>query len=73
MEKPEKGKPVSALVSLDEELWLRNKGVHAASKGSMRPWVCRGMTDPLLAVLPDARQARDFAADAAELGVLEDV
>lgn len=73
MEKAEKGKPVSSLVSLSEELWLRNKGVHVASKGSMRPWVCRGITEPLLAVLPDARQARDFAADAAELEVLDDV
>ena len=44
-----------ALVELDEELWLRNKGVHVASKGAMRPWVCRGIEEPLLALLPDAR------------------
>ena len=62
-----------ALVELDEELWLRNKGVHVASKGAMRPWVCRGIEEPLLALLPDARQARDFAADAAALGVFENV
>ena len=73
MEKAEKGKHISSLLSLDEEHWLRNIGVHVASKGSMRPWVCRGMTDPLFVVLPDARQARDFAADAAELDVLRDV
>ncbi|ANZ46600.1 transcription-repair coupling factor [Cloacibacillus porcorum] len=39
----------------------------------MRPWVCRDIKQPLLVLLPDARQARDFAADAEELGVLENV
>ena len=63
----------SSLAALDEDLWLRNRGVHLASKGAMRPWVCREIKQPLLALLPDARQARDFAADAEELGVLENV
>lgn len=36
----------------------------------MRPWVCRGIKFPLLVILPDARQVRDFAADAFELGIL---
>ncbi len=63
----------SSLAALDEDLWLRNRGVHLASKGAMRPWVCRDIKQPLLVLLPDARQARDFAADAEELGVLENV
>ena len=60
----------SSLAALDDGLWYRNKGVHLASKGAMRPWVCRDIDFPLLALLPDARQVRDFAADADELGVL---
>ncbi len=63
----------SSLAALDEELWLRNRGVHLASKGAMRPWVCREIKQPLLALLPDARQARDFAADAEELGLFGSV
>ncbi|WP_278548824.1 DEAD/DEAH box helicase [Cloacibacillus evryensis] len=63
----------SSLAELDEELWLRNRGVHLASKGAMRPWVCREIKQPLLALLPDARQARDFAADAEELGLFGSV
>ncbi|WP_455594448.1 transcription-repair coupling factor [Cloacibacillus porcorum] len=63
----------SSLAALDEDLWLRNRGVHLASKGAMRPWVCRDIKQPLLVLLPDARQARDFTADAEELGVLENV
>lgn len=60
----------SSLAALDDGLWYRNRGVHLASKGAMRPWVCRDIDFPLLALLPDARQVRDFAADADELGVL---
>ncbi|MCD8233393.1 MAG: DEAD/DEAH box helicase [Cloacibacillus porcorum] len=63
----------SSLAALDEDLWLRNRGVHLVSKGAIRPWVCRDIKQPLLVLLPDARQARDFAADAEELGVLENV
>ncbi|MCD7952132.1 MAG: transcription-repair coupling factor [Synergistaceae bacterium] len=63
----------SSLAALDEDLWLRNRGVHLASNGAMRPWVCRDIKHTLLALLPDARQARDFAADAEELGVLDNV
>lgn len=69
---PENKSPVtgSSLAALDDDVWRRNRGVHLASKGAMRPWVCRDAAFPLLALLPDARQVRDFAADAQELGVL---
>lgn len=60
----------SSLMAIDEEAWKRNKAVHLASRGAMRPWSCRGSDAPLLALLPDQRQARDFAADAEELGIL---
>ena len=60
----------SSLTAVDDESWVRNKAVHLASRGAMRPWACRGADGPLLAILPDQRQARDFAADAEELGVL---
>ena len=60
----------SSLTAVDDEAWVRNKAVHLASRGAMRPWACRGADGPLLAILPDQRQVRDFAADAEELGVL---
>ncbi|MEG1911343.1 MAG: DEAD/DEAH box helicase [Cloacibacillus sp.] len=59
----------SELALLDADLWKRNRSVHLGAKGAMRPWVCRNIDSPLLALLPDARQARDFAADALELGL----
>ena len=71
MKKENNALPVSSLAELDEELWIRNKSVHLSSHGAMRPWVCRGIEEPLLVLLPDARQARDFAADAAELGLFK--
>ena len=54
----------SSIFSIDEEAWLRNKTVHLVSKGAMRPWSCRNSGSPLLALLPDQRQVRDFVADA---------
>ena len=41
----------SRLTAVDDEAWIRNKAVHLASRGSMRPWACRGMDFPLLAIL----------------------
>lgn len=61
---------VSSLAALDEDLWYRNRGVHLPSRGAMRPWICRDIDSPLLVLLPDSRQLRDFAADAEELGIL---
>lgn len=63
----------SSLFAIDEEAWIRNKGVHLTSRGAMRPWACRGVSSPLLVLLPDQRQTRDFAADAEELKVLGSV
>lgn len=57
----------SDLFSLDLEVWKRNRAVHMISKGTMRAWACRKSTTPLLAVLPDQRQVRDFTADAETL------
>ncbi|MCF0248317.1 MAG: hypothetical protein HUJ86_06900, partial [Synergistes sp.] len=48
----------NSLISLDDELWRRNKSVFLASKGAVRTWVCRGIDSPLLVIVPDARQAR---------------
>ena len=64
---------LSSLALLDGDLWKRNRSVHLSSKGAMRPWICRGLTSPLLAVLPDGRQARDFAADAQELELFKNI
>lgn len=61
----------SSLADISAELWRTNGAVHVASKGAMRPWVCRAIEEPLLALLPDARQARDFSADAEELGIFK--
>lgn len=59
----------SSLFDLDDDLWRRNKAIHLPSKGAMRAWVCRNASFPILAILPDARQVRDFAADYGELGL----
>ncbi|MCE5201554.1 MAG: DEAD/DEAH box helicase [Synergistaceae bacterium] len=64
---------VSSLFGIDEEAWKRNKSVHLASKGAARPWVCRDASVPLLIILPDQRQTRDFAADADMLGLFDTV
>lgn len=52
---------------------MRNKAVHLISKGAMRPWACRDADVPLLALLPDQRQTRDFAADAEMLGLFKNI
>ncbi len=53
----------SSLFLLDSDAWYRNKAVHLISKGAMRPWSCRDADCPLLVLLPDQRQTRDFVAD----------
>ena len=63
----------SSLFSLDEDIWYRNKSVHIASRGAMRAWACRGASFPLLAVLPDQRQVRDFAEDSKVMGILDSI
>ncbi len=64
---------VSALFSLDKDLWYRNKSVHLASKGAMRPWSCRDQIGPLLVLLPDQRQTRDFVADGEMMGLFSQI
>ncbi len=51
------------LYDLDSASWRKNTAVHLPVAGAARPWICRGMDVSLLVVLPDSRQARDFAAD----------
>lgn len=60
----------SSLQKIPLEEWRRNRAVHLMTSGGMRAWICRDITAPLLAVLPDQRQTRDFIGDAAALGLL---
>ena len=62
-------KTVSSLFALEQDAWLQNAAVHLVSKGAMRAWVCREAEPPLLAVLPDQRQVRDFTADSETLSL----
>lgn len=59
----------SSLQKIPLEAWKRNKAVHLMTAGGMRAWACREITAPLLAVLPDQRQTRDFIGDAETLGL----
>ncbi len=65
--------PISSFFDLNEEIWLRNKSVHLASKGAMRSWAARRPDTSLLVLLPDQRQVRDFAADCETLGSIKKV
>ncbi|MDR3280765.1 MAG: DEAD/DEAH box helicase [Synergistaceae bacterium] len=49
---------------LDADSWRKNISIHLAVAGAARPWICRGFERSLLVVLPNARFARDFLADA---------
>lgn len=61
----------SSLFRIDGEAWVRNKAVHLVSKGAMRPWVCREASLPLLVLIPDQRQVRDFVADAESMKLFQ--
>lgn len=63
----------SSLSDLASDVWAHNKSVHLASKGAARPWVCRDAEFPLLALLPDQRQVRDFAADAETISLFNSI
>lgn len=61
----------SAFFDIDDDAWYRNKSVHLLSRGAMRAWACRGCTVPLLVLLPDQRQVRDFVSDSWTMEILE--
>jgi transcription-repair coupling factor (superfamily II helicase) len=63
----------SDLFTLDNDVWQRNRSVHIVSNGTMRAWACRNASSPLLAVLPDQRQARDFTADSETLRLFDSI
>lgn len=65
--------PISSIFHLNDEIWLRNKSVHLVSKGAMRSWAVRAPDTSLLALLPDQRQVRDFAADCEMMGLFKSV
>lgn len=55
---------------ISSDAWKRGATLHLPASGAARPWICRGLDRHLLAVLPNSRAARDFAADASSLGEL---
>lgn len=61
----------SSLQKIPLDAWIRNRAVHLMSRGGMRAWVCRDIKTPLLVILPDQRQARDFIGDAETLGLFD--
>lgn len=63
----------SSLQDIPLEAWKRNRAVHLMSGGGMRVWACREIKAPLLAILPDQRQTRDFIGDAETLGLFNRV
>ena len=52
------------MFALEPINWRKNTLFHLPVAGAARPWVCREPAHPLLILLPDSRQTRDFAADA---------
>ncbi len=70
---PKDKNEAGSFFSIDDDAWYRNKSVHLLSRGAMRAWACRASEFPLLAILPDQRQARDFAADGDTMGIFERV
>lgn len=60
--------PCSSLKELDLEQWSRSS-FHLAVEGGARPWLCRDFAKPLLVLVPDMRQARDFKADSETLRI----
>ena len=67
---PKKNEPLPStlLKNIEKIQWERGSGVHLPVCGAARPWICRNFDLPLLVLLPDLRQARDFIADAEALG-----
>lgn len=57
----------SRLSNIDGRYWEKNAAIHLPATGASRLWICRDAPFPLLIVLPDSRQARDFAADSEAL------
>ncbi|MDR1943217.1 MAG: hypothetical protein LBQ19_00175, partial [Synergistaceae bacterium] len=54
----------NSLLAITPQKWKGNRSLHLPVAGAARPWLCRGFERPLLIVLPDSRQARNFFADA---------
>ena len=60
--------PSTLLKTIEKIQWERGSAFHLPLYGAARPWICRNFEFPLLVLLPDLRQARDFIADAEALG-----
>lgn len=61
------------LASLDAKDWQRARMIHLPAKGAARPWICRGFPHHILSILPNSREARDFAADAEAMSGVSDI
>ena len=57
------GTTPTRLWDLDFGLWAAGEAVSLLSEGASRPWTCRDPEHPLLVVLPDSRQAKEFSSD----------
>ncbi|MDR0649820.1 MAG: DEAD/DEAH box helicase, partial [Synergistaceae bacterium] len=54
----------NSLKKVEARQWSANRSFHLPVAGAARPWLCLGFDRPLLVLLPDSRQVRDFMADA---------
>ncbi|MDR1019616.1 MAG: DEAD/DEAH box helicase, partial [Synergistaceae bacterium] len=54
----------NSLQSIEPRQWSANRSFHLPVAGAARPWFCLGFVHPLLVLLPDSRQVRNFIADA---------
>lgn len=61
----------TSIFKLNNNIW-KNTTLHLQSKGAMRPWLFRNSNNiPLLIILPDSRQVRDFYEDSQTLGIFD--
>jgi transcription-repair coupling factor (superfamily II helicase) len=57
------GESFNCLSAFDAVKWRRNVTMHLPVGGAALPWICRGFDRPLLLILPNSRNARDFLSD----------
>jgi transcription-repair coupling factor (superfamily II helicase) len=57
-------KTYNNLLAVEPRQWSANRSFHLPVAGAARPWLCLGFAHPLLVLLPDSRQVRNFIADA---------
>jgi transcription-repair coupling factor (superfamily II helicase) len=63
----------NSLKIIDAQKWIGNRAFHLPVSGAARPWLCRGFERPLLVLLPDSRQVRNFTSDADSMRAIPEI